>query len=298
MKKLFALILILILITALTACKDKSVLQDESNSEQESGNQEIMDFKPSDVMNIEVYDIHGGANGERKIVTEEKDIKVIIDTLLTLTIIGDGANAETMYGGAIQFVFHKADNSQFALSHDGNTLLTSDGNYYEVKTKSNLFDLWSKLKYDVQSIPEYELPFYPKDRVPILGLRYTHRGELYNDGTLLGTYSWCYENADGTETCVDSDSTHPLDNNSQPDIITKMDDMNKIELVFSMPPSSYTVKRWPDTFIGNIVDNVQNAEIVNVVDSAIVLSNEDKGYIYEVYATWLQGNAYYSFYIN
>ena len=35
MRKLLALIIALVLITALTACKDKSVLQDESNSEQE-----------------------------------------------------------------------------------------------------------------------------------------------------------------------------------------------------------------------------------------------------------------------
>ena len=38
-------------------------------------------------------------------------------------------------------------------------------------------------------------------------------------------------------------------------------------------------------------------EVVEISDDTFTVPADNKGYIYEVHATWPQGNAYYAFYI-
>jgi hypothetical protein len=153
------------------------------------------------------------------------------------------------------------------------------------------------MKYDAQDVPEYELPFYPKDKVPYLGLRYITRGDKYNLTALLGTYSWRYENEDGTMAGIEADSLHPLDAVKDLPAIIKSDDMSEIELIFSMPPDLFTVRRWLDKYSGDAQAYGQYYEMMEVSNKAVALSNDGNGYVYEIHATWQQGNAYYAFYV-
>jgi hypothetical protein len=97
----------------------------------------------------------------------------------------------------------------------------------------------------------------------------------------LGTYSWIFENEDGTETAVESDSLAPPelinnDNSLQVTVDTK------VELNFEIQPDSYSVRIWDD-------DN-------NVIGASnkVVLFGKGK-VIYEVLAHWEQGTASYVF---
>ncbi|QUW23100.1 hypothetical protein JSQ81_05905 [Sporosarcina sp. Marseille-Q4063] len=100
----------------------------------------------------------------------------------------------------------------------------------------------------------------------------------------LGTYSWRFENEDGTETAVESDSLAPseLVKNNKPLQVT-VD--TKVELNFEIQPDGYSVRIWDD-------DN----HVISASDK-VVLSGKGK-IIYEVLAHWKQGTAVYVFSLN
>jgi hypothetical protein len=78
MKKSFALILALLLVVVLTACKDKSVLHDESNSEQGVGNTDNavgdkgLPIGSSSTTPVDVYHVKGGTVNEWTISDEQQ----------------------------------------------------------------------------------------------------------------------------------------------------------------------------------------------------------------------------------
>ena len=255
----------------------------------------IVDFKPGDVSSVDMYDIHGSAS-KRKQVTAEADIKTIMDTLSAVKIKGGGADAEPTNGGAIQFVFNQSDGCQWTVSCDGSTILSENDFWYAVDDSLSLFALWDQMKYDAQDIPEYELPLYPKDQLPYLGLQFMMDGDLCNTNASVGTYSWSYENEDGTMSGVEACSVPSLDAGAELAPIKKTEDMKEIVLKFSMPPDSYSVVRWPEAYIGDAEAHGRDYEPVDAVDYTVPLS-DDGGYVYEVYARWPMGRAYYWFYV-
>jgi hypothetical protein len=283
MKKLLIYGMVLIILLSCAGCN--------------GGGQKIADFQSNEISNIEIYNLPVPSASKRKIVTGAKDIKTIINTLSAVRIKGEGSAAESTAGGAIQFVFSKSDNSQFAISYNGSTIQSQENFWYEVDNGDRIFDLWDEMNYTEQDVQEYELPFFPKNKVPYLQLRYMTREDYYNLNALLGTYSWSFENEDGITTAIESDSAHPLDSVGQMPEIEKTDDMRIIELKFLIPPTSYTVRRWENKYIGDAQAYEQYYETADVSDNAIVLSDDGKEYVYEVYATWPQGNAHYSFYV-
>lgn len=259
-------------------------------------NQKIIDFKPDEILNIEVYDIHESSS-KLKIVTDEKDIKAIIGTLSAVKIKGDEALSEPTAGGALKFVFNKSDNSQFVVLYNGSTLLSPDNFSYEVDSKSNIFDLWGQMRYDTHDRLEYERSVFTEWEVPYLELQFVTHGDVYHIDASLGVFNWRSGNADGTGKGIHNDTLHPLDCADEIRKIDKKDDMNKVEMKFSLPPDSYTVQRWQDKYIGDANANDQYYETVNISDNSITLSDDEKGYVYEVRAIWAQGNVYYCFYI-
>lgn len=100
----------------------------------------------------------------------------------------------------------------------------------------------------------------------------------------LGTYSWSFDNGDGTETVIESDSLAPpeLVKNNNPLQVT-VD--TKVELNFEIQPDMYTVRIWDD---GN--------NVISTLDK-VVLFGKGK-VIYEVLAHWKQGTASYAFSLN
>ena len=111
-----------------------------------------------------------------------------------------------------------------------------------------------------------------------------------------GTYSWTYDNGDGTQTGVCADSSHPLQWQEFLVPMTTSDDT--VELYFDVSPQEVSVRCWSDACWGKA-----DAEEENATLSGNRLELKDGGYIYEVVAKWTgenlaaEGTAYYGFYV-
>ena len=112
----------------------------------------------------------------------------------------------------------------------------------------------------------------------------------------IGTYSWIYDNGDGTQTGICADSSHPLEWQEFLVPMTTSDDT--VELNFDVAPQEFTIRCWSDANWGKV-----NAKEENVNLSGNKLELKDGGYIYEVVATWTgenlaaEGTVHYGFYI-
>lgn len=112
---------------------------------------------------------------------------------------------------------------------------------------------------------------------------------------LLGTYSWTYDNGDGTMTSVNACGSHPL---SDRDWMTPIprNGSESVALDFTAEPTAVSVRCWSDRYAND--DGSYEANYTTLTcENGIAAIPADGGYIYEVRAEWEYGNAYYSFYI-
>lgn len=111
-----------------------------------------------------------------------------------------------------------------------------------------------------------------------------------------GTYTWSYDNGDGTQSGVCADSPHPLEWQKFLDPMTTSDDT--VELSFDVQPQEISVQCWSDAYWGDV-----NAKAEDVRLNGNTLELKDGGYIYEVVAKWTgenlaaEGTVYYGFYV-
>jgi hypothetical protein len=121
---------------------------------------------------------------------------------------------------------------------------------------------------------------------------------LYDGGStaaILGTHGWNYDIGDGTWGGICVDALHPLDSFMSLEPIET--DSRYLELRFSYPPDSVTIRCWHQSQQGK---SDAPGEDVYFVDN--ILELKPHGYIYEVVATWEEGNrpfygsACYAFY--
>ena len=111
-----------------------------------------------------------------------------------------------------------------------------------------------------------------------------------------GTYTWSYDNGDGTQSGICADSSHPLE--WQEFLIPMTTADRTVELYFDVEPQDITIRCWSDAYWGKV-----DAEEENATLSGNRLELKDGGYIYEVVAKWTgenlaaEGTAYYGFYV-
>ncbi len=111
-----------------------------------------------------------------------------------------------------------------------------------------------------------------------------------------GTYTWTYDNGDGTETGVCADSSHPLE--WQEFMVPMTTTEDTIELKFAVPPQEYSVRRWNESCWDDV-----NAISEGVETDGYEIDIKDGGYIYEVVAKWTgenlaaEGTVHYGFYV-
>lgn len=112
----------------------------------------------------------------------------------------------------------------------------------------------------------------------------------------IGTYSWIYDNGDGTQTGICADSSHPLE--WQEFLIPLTTSDPEVEFYFDVEPQEFTIRCWSDTYWGQ-TDAKEEKMTVN----GNKLELKQGSYIYEVVATWTgenlaaEGTAYYAFYV-
>jgi len=132
---------------------------------------------------------------------------------------------------------------------------------------------------------------------------------------LRGTYSWEYQNEDGTSTAIEADSMHPLESQEfMPDLPLAYSYQSSVSafrayLQFVVAPDEIDVVYWGTDCWGNASADKNALEVKTIeidfadgswgVDHAIDLI--DGNYIYEVVARWnnskeYSGVAHYSFY--
>lgn len=137
----------------------------------------------------------------------------------------------------------------------------------------------------------------PSADVPVIYIEYTLDGEELQMQIAATTSSWKIEQEDGTGVNANSDGSNPLDSTANLEEIEKTDELTALKISFSLIQESYTVRCWPDNYIGQPEAYEDYYEQVDVSEDTIVLPNDGQGYVYEVYAIWSQGEAYYSFYV-
>ena len=141
---------------------------------------------------------------------------------------------------------------------------------------------------------------------------------LYGDNNsieaLKGTYSWMYQNEDGTWTGMEADSIHPLAAKEyMPSlqllpVVTDSNSHLKVKLQWDIAPDEITVRCWDEADWGQTDAESEELPVRTLtVDSdpatepAASVELKDGSCVYEVIAAWnsaeqYNGNARYSFY--
>ena len=129
-----------------------------------------------------------------------------------------------------------------------------------------------------------------KLNLPKLTLEYTVDGETQKTTAAVNSLFWEVGN-----TLWQTDVEHPLRVIELLPVIERSDGVTELKLSFSRDPNSFSVERWPDEYAA--LENFPSAEPVSVSGKTLVLSEEDKGYVYEVRVGWPQGTVWYVFYV-
>ena len=105
---------------------------------------------------------------------------------------------------------------------------------------------------------------------------------------VLGTYSWSYDNGDGSFKAIEADSFGPTEIVKHQSHTLKTKLGSQIVLDFARPPKEVRVK---------IMDNNQVLREVDV-EGETFTTDEKGNIVYEVYATWEEGSAHYAVKLN
>jgi len=109
------------------------------------------------------------------------------------------------------------------------------------------------------------------------------------------TYSWHYDNKDGTQTGIEADGMHPLDMKEYMEPLIQTGEDAAVKLDFGFEPSGVTVRCWSDEHWGDMSAPEEHSEL-----DGKTLTLKPGGYIYQVVASFrgnaFGGNAYYAFY--
>ena len=151
MKKLIALVLVLICVLGLVGCSQNKAVSIE------------FPFSIEDVTNIEMYCFEGThGNVEKKIVVDEDDIKTVYDMFERLSLTTERVSTDTSGGSTIRFTFNLKDGTNYELTYIGygikNGILKSSTGNFEYYTLADVFGFWIHIDIEAVAVDESELP--------------------------------------------------------------------------------------------------------------------------------------------
>jgi len=114
------------------------------------------------------------------------------------------------------------------------------------------------------------------------------------------TYSWSYTDKNGNDVGVESDSLGPLQLQDYGAITLSLYDIKGgFMMLFGddYPPLSVAVRRWDVEYVGSY-DAWDKGEPVEGNGNWFTIADDGHDYIYEVYATWVNGSSRYVFRID
>lgn len=114
------------------------------------------------------------------------------------------------------------------------------------------------------------------------------RSNDYEVHAVLGTYSWSYDNRDGTSAGIEADSGPPTElvTDQEGTLNTKLD--SEISLAFNHDPLLIEVYIWGR--------DERSRKIA--VEDLTFLTDQTGEVVYEIYAKWNQGTAHYAIAVN
>ena len=111
-----------------------------------------------------------------------------------------------------------------------------------------------------------------------------------------GTYSWSYENSDGTMTAIEADSAHPLFMMDSMSRFLRTDDTSVVTLDFEEEPDEVYVRCWKIMYAEDENSYEANYEELQYIkDSGELRIPEEPDLIFEVVGSWKNGMAHYCF---
>ncbi len=125
-------------------------------------------------------------------------------------------------------------------------------------------------------------------------------GDVFLNAT-KGTYSWQYDNGDGTITAVEADSSRPTEFNNIASFAVGTE--KEAKLIFDENMISYELSRWKvgKNYLsaGTGEDSeIGKEEKIESEDGALEIPNDGNIYVYELYVKYKSGNCHYGFRID
>ena len=300
-------------------------------------------FSVSDVESVEAYHYYSDpAEAEKKTVTDTETITALYESLQSLMLQDKDIEDQEIHNVAI-FRFNLPDGSAYDIVYTGygvknGEIKTSGGSNYF--TSADLGGKWMNLPGEAIPAEESELPevsiipptkpivsevngntVNKENKITEQGGSLTEPPELTvacNEkqiSALRGTYSWEYQNGDGTSTCIEADSMHPLESKEYMSYLPlaysaySATSSFRAHLLFTVLPDEVEIVYWNADCWGNT-----SAEETVLPVRTIEVDAEDGSWsvdytadllpgnnIYEVIAKWSSseeytGTAHYSFY--
>jgi hypothetical protein len=123
------------------------------------------DFSPVDVSKIELYRYIVPADSEMKILETANDIQTIMDRLTALNVEQKNNLEEVAGGGyfAIRFYLQGGTTYEIIYTPHADGWAKIQSSYvFSYATKEDITSYWNDFDYEVQSVPESQLPVYEK----------------------------------------------------------------------------------------------------------------------------------------
>ncbi len=147
MKKMFMLLMAIMLCFALTACSEKVCID--------------FPFELSSVENVEMFRFTNPADAEKKVITESEDIEGIYQTFESISL-KDKATEPTAGGSVTSFRFNLSDGTSYEVIYSAVAVksgrIITTGMEQDFFTSADIGANWESYDYEVIAASEDELP--------------------------------------------------------------------------------------------------------------------------------------------